>query len=302
MASKVQGKGATWAFEHKLRTGSTSTTRRSDQAMQLALDRMVRVLPLRLLLSYPALTHAQNVFPSSGNVGIGTATPRAHLEVDGGGATIRVQTTSTQNPGLNFYDSLGSLKASMGFNLGTNTMLFGHSGNAHLNINSSGWVGVGTATPAALLHVAGNAQVDGNIAAKYQDVAEWVKAGPDVPAGTVVVIDPQAPDRAMTSSQAYDTRVAGVVSARPGLLLGEEGPDKAKIAHSGRVKVKVDARYGAIRTGDLLVCSPTPGYAMRSEPVIVGGTSMHRPGTLIGKALEPLAGGESEILVLLILQ
>src|SRR2546421_7913105 len=155
MASKVQGKGATWAFEHKLRTGSTSTTRRRDQAMQLTLDRMVRVLTFGLLLSYPALTHAQNVFPSSGNVGIGTATPQAHLEVDGAGATIRVQTTSTQNPGLNFYDASGGLKASMGFNLGTNTMLFGHSGNPHLNINSSGWVGVGTTTPRAHLEVDG---------------------------------------------------------------------------------------------------------------------------------------------------
>jgi len=34
----------------------------------------------------------------------------------------------------------------------------------------------------------------------------------------------------------------------------------------------------------------------------VGGASFHRPGTLIGKALEPLPGGEGEILVLLTLQ
>jgi hypothetical protein len=41
---------------------------------------------------------------------------------------------------------------------------------------------------------------------------------------------------------------------------------------------------------------------MKSEPLDVGGVKMHRPGTLIGKALEPLAGGEGEILVLLSLQ
>ena len=41
---------------------------------------------------------------------------------------------------------------------------------------------------------------------------------------------------------------------------------------------------------------------MRSEPLTVGGVAMHRPGTLIGKALEALPEGEGEILVLLTLQ
>jgi hypothetical protein len=41
---------------------------------------------------------------------------------------------------------------------------------------------------------------------------------------------------------------------------------------------------------------------MKSAPVDVGGARIHRPGTLIGKALEPLAGGTGKILVLLSLQ
>jgi hypothetical protein len=48
--------------------------------------------------------------------------------------------------------------------------------------------------------------------------------------------------------------------------------------------------------------SDTPGTAMRSEPLDLGGVKIHRPGTLIGKALEPLASGQGEILVLLSLQ
>jgi hypothetical protein len=44
------------------------------------------------------------------------------------------------------------------------------------------------------------------------------------------------------------------------------------------------------------------GVAMRSEPVSIGGVAMHRPGTLIGKALESLDKGTGEILVLLSLQ
>jgi len=41
---------------------------------------------------------------------------------------------------------------------------------------------------------------------------------------------------------------------------------------------------------------------MKSVPVNLGGVELHRPGTLIGKALEPLEKGVGEILVLLSLQ
>ena len=109
-------------------------------------------------------------------------------------------------------------------------------------------------------------------------------------------------DRVVASGQAYDVRVAGAVSAQPGLILGDPGRGRVLVAQSGRVRVKVDARYGAIRAGDLLVTSPTPGHAMRSDPIDVAGTPFHRPGTVLGKALESLATGQGEILVLLTLQ
>ena len=169
-------------------------------------------------------------------------------------------------------------------------------------ISGSGRIGIGTTNPAAMLHVTGDAQVDGNIAAKYQDVAEWVKAPTALAPGTVVVIDPHNQNQVLQAAEAYDARVAGVVSNRPGVLLGEAGSDKVKVAQSGRVKVKVDATFGSVAPGDLLVTSPHPGYAMRSTPIDVGGATIHRPGTLLGKALEPLASGQGEILVLLTLQ
>ncbi len=73
-------------------------------------------------------------------------------------------------------------------------------------------------------------------------------------------------------------------------------------ATTGRVKVKVDASAGPIRVGDLLVTSDKPGMAMKSQPVDFNGRKFHQPGTIIGKALEPLAGGTGEILVLLSMQ
>jgi hypothetical protein len=51
-----------------------------------------------------------------------------------------------------------------------------------------------------------------------------------------------------------------------------------------------------------LVTSDVPGLAMKSQPIDVGGVKIHRPGTLVGKALEPLRQGTGEILVLLSLQ
>ena len=67
-------------------------------------------------------------------------------------------------------------------------------------------------------------------------------------------------------------------------------------------RVEGDASKRAIKVGDLLVTGEKPGTAMSSEAVELGGIAMHRPGTILGKALEPLASGEGEILVLLSLQ
>ena len=74
------------------------------------------------------------------------------------------------------------------------------------------------------------------------------------------------------------------------------------VATTGRVKVRVDATRRPIKIGDLLVTSGKSGTAMKSQPLNVGGARLHCPGTIIGKALEPLAKGRGEILVLLSLQ
>ncbi len=155
----------------------------------------------------------------------------------------------------------------------------------------------------------GNVIVDGNITATgsivgavYQDLAEWVPATRTMDAGTVVVLNPEHNNEVKPSEEAYDTRIAGVVSAHPGLLLGKGGDSQAMIATTGRVRVHVDATKHPVRIGDLLVTSDVAGTAMVSEPVEINGRKFHQPGTVIGKALEPLQGGRGDILVLLSLQ
>jgi hypothetical protein len=171
-----------------------------------------------------------------------------------------------------------------------------------ITIDTSGNVGIGIASPTVALDILGSINVSGNINAKYQDVAEWVPASHALPAGTVVTLDPTKSNHVEASTHAYDTRVAGVVSAQPGITLGEAGDSKVLVATTGRVKVMVDASSGSIAVGDLLVTSDIEGVAKKSEPLLLGGVPIHRPGTLIGKALEPLARGTGEILVLLSLQ
>jgi hypothetical protein len=274
---------------------------------------------------------------TSGHVGIGTTTPGEkltlagnisftdrgtdgtgdiHLSNNNSGVRIFAANTlglvpdgaafqffgnaSPNFPGMGFIDSGASNSAAIIFR----TAQAGQGVAERMRITAAGNIGIGTSTPDSnyMLHVTGAVRVDGNIAAKYQDVAEWVPSSRAIPAGTVVVLDADQSNHVLPSSRAYDTRVAGVVSAKPGLILGEGGEGKVMVATTGRVRVKVDATSAPIRVGDLLVTSDKEGIAMRSQPLDLGGTPIHRPGTLIGKALEPLAKGTGEILVLLSLQ
>jgi hypothetical protein len=272
-------------------------------------------------------SNATLVLQSGGKVGIGTANPSALLQLNG--VDNQLVLSSGDNKGLEIGTD-GTTGTILGYNRGTSAYkninynaaqhLFSISGTEKLRIDASGNVGIGTPTPGYKLDVNGNTNVTGNlnitangtgtgnivaagtINAKYQDVAEWVPASEQLTAGTVVVLDSTKSNQVVSSSVSYDTRVAGVVSEQPGLALGEKSENKVLVATTGRVRVRVDASKGRIHIGDLLVTSDIPGVAMKSEPVNLGGVQFHRPGTLIGKALEPLEKGKGEILVLLSLQ
>jgi hypothetical protein len=183
--------------------------------------------------------------------------------------------------------------------LAATPMILGTGSAQRMIITSAGKVGIGTSTPTAELEVVGTLKATVAVGAVYQDVAEWVPATTDMKPGTVVVLNTAKNNEVMPSASSYDTAVAGVVSTQPGIILGEGSASKEMIATTGRVKVHVTAANGAIKVGDLLATSDKPGVAMKSQPLDLGGAKIHRPGTLIGKALEPLESGDGEILVLL---
>jgi hypothetical protein len=276
-------------------------------------------------------SHAKFVFNvNTGTLGVGSAYPTWKLEVKHSSANTTFAGDVAQfglglinsNGAVDTWSNIsfaqadqGSVKASIGIQYRANNItdfvLATQDGTAlteKMRITGAGRVGIGTLLPSEKLDVTGNIRATGSITggtvigAVYQDFAEWVPASEPMAPGTVVVVDGSARNGVAPSAHSYDTRVAGVVSANPGVILGVEGASKAKVATSGRVKVRVDATKAPIAVGDLLVTSDIAGTAMKSQPLDLGGIAIHRPGTLIGKALEPLPNGEGEILVLLSLQ
>jgi len=173
----------------------------------------------------------------------------------------------------------------------------------HMTIKGNGNVGIGTTTPQAKLDVAGTIRSQVLTITGGADIAEPFKlSSGDIPKGAVVVIDEQNPGHLKLSTASYDTRVAGVVSGangiKPGISLHQEGVVEGgeNVALSGRVYVQADAATGAIKPGDLLTTSETPGHAMK----VLDHTKAQ--GAILGKAMSSLKEGKGTVLMLVTLQ
>ena len=119
--------------------------------------------------------------------------------------------------------------------------------------------------------------------------------------GDVLVLSEAEPGTIELSQQPYDHRVVGVYSTRPAVLGADKGgelrvdSEELPVAILGIVPTKVSAEKGPILPGDLLTTSSAPGRAMKAM--------LPAPqGTLLGKALEPLAEGTGVIRVLVTLR
>jgi hypothetical protein len=146
----------------------------------------------------------------------------------------------------------------------------------------------------------GNLLVDGNVCVKGDvilintfggdcaedfDVNDTEASEP----GTVLVI--AVDGQLTTSSQAYDTRIAGVVSGagelRPALILQrlKASHNQVPVALFGKVYCKVDASTAPVFAGDLLTTSVTRGHAMKVQD------RARAVGAILGKALGNLEAG-----------
>jgi hypothetical protein len=125
------------------------------------------------------------------------------------------------------------------------------------------------------------------------DLASLLEVSEAVGPGDVLVVDPERPSTLRRGVSAADPTVVGVVAAEPGVVLGSGEEDegaRAAVTFSGIAACKVDATFGPVYPGDLLVTSPNPGHAMRAD--------LASPGTVLGKALQELTDGAATIRIL----
>ena len=127
-------------------------------------------------------------------------------------------------------------------------------------------------------------------AAQYSDLAERYETDQMYTAGTVVCFGGNA--EITQSTELYDSKVAGVISANPAHLMNAQaGTNETHpaVALTGRVPCKV---MGTIRKGDLMVTSAQPGVAMSADERV--------PGTIIGKAIQDYTDGGIGVIEILV--
>ena len=243
-----------------------------------------------------------------GNVGIGMNSPTVGIHVEGkdmrfqdatGTQAIYLDTDGAGSGGeIRLYNNTGltrvEIEASETSTTGAAIKLRDSGGKVTVEMDAD-FGGVGRVITDEI-QIKGGADLSENF-----DVSNVF--GKAVEAGQIVSIDVRNPGQLILSSEAYDTRIAGVISGangvRPGLLMGQEGTiaDGAyPIALTGRVYVKVDASFGEIKAGDLITSSPIAGVGMKAK------SKKKRQGAIIGKAMTELSSGQGEVLVLISLQ
>jgi hypothetical protein len=220
-----------------------------------------------------------------GNVGIGTSSPDVKLQIQGG---------TDASPAGGGYLAIGST-TSTNIVIDNNEIMARNNGaTSTLFLNNDGGdvvIAPGFTTRVGVLEITGGS----DLSERFD-----VGGGGAVP-GTVVVIDPEHPGELTPATQAYDRKVAGVISGaggvKPGMLMSQTGTaadGKHPVALTGRVYCLADAGADGIRPGDFLTTSNIRGHAMKAaDPA-------RAQGAVLGKAMTPLAAGQRGLVLVLV--
>jgi hypothetical protein len=127
----------------------------------------------------------------------------------------------------------------------------------------------------------GSYRYDMTGATPASDVAENYYVQDQTISGGDVVCLNGTPLTVEKCSGAYQSKLIGVISTRPALLMAVDFENARPVALNGRVPVKVSLENGSIEIGDPLTsASSTPGLAMKATSV----------GKILGYALESFEG------------
>lgn len=252
------------------------------------------------------------IVKNNGLVGIGTVTPVAQLTVaNAQGYNAAACVFQNGDTGLTAGDGLfvgiDSAETAHIHYYENQDLKIGSNNTTRMTIKAGGNVGIGTSNPTTLLEVAGEVKMTVANITGGSDLAERfevktpvnVKASP-MP-GMVVCIDPVNPGELVLSSKAYDKTVAGIISGAGGLNTGMMMGQNATLANgahpvalTGRVYCHADAAQEPITPGDLLTTSDVPGHAMKVTD------HANAMGSVIGKAMTPLAKGKQGLVMVLV--
>lgn len=119
---------------------------------------------------------------ASGNVGIGTASPNFRLVSIGGGIQLSGGTTSQEGVRIQRASGVCSFTGINNDNNAYNALSFATSASEAMRIDSSGFVGIGTTSPASMLAVAGSAS---SSALRVPNVTEPATVSATAATGTI---------------------------------------------------------------------------------------------------------------------
>jgi hypothetical protein len=179
---------------------------------------------------------------------------------------------------------------------GAEILLYDDAGNKTIELDAE-W---GDGGPGRV--VTGELQITaGSDLAEYFDLIE--ENNNNVEPGMIVSIDPASSGKLILCKEAYDQKIAGVISGangvNPGMLMGHEktiADGDFPVAIAGRVYVHASTINGKIQPGDLLTSSDIPGTAMKV-------TDYEKArGAVLGKAMTKLSSSDGFVLMLISLQ
>ncbi len=245
----------------------------------------------------------------SGDVGIGTTSPDADLEIlelfDG-----RAELHITNS--LSSFNAQSAILLNSTYNASTSELVIKNSDWAIVNEgdwDSGGFLGFyfdddefSAASDLKMrIRPSGDVWVDREMSAQcYEtrggcDIVEGFNSETmELEPGDVVIIDRENPGQVIKSVEGYDRKVLGIISGangiQAGLKLSQEGVLEGKypVAMAGQVYVKV---FGKVQPGDLLTSSSVAGHAQ----AVTEFEKSH--GCVIGKALSENDEGHGLVLV-----